>query len=161
MIRRLLIVAAALLLVLGVAIAILGVRSYRIGDSFFTRTHAGNFSLEIGRGRIWLAWSESDEKNVGLSHDSYRPAHSILTYGRAGQWGFWLDAQPRSDGGGRFSMVLPIWPIPTVLLLLPLGLTMRRARRNLRRKAGLCLTCGYDVRASIGHCPECGETIPA
>jgi hypothetical protein len=35
----------------------------------------------------------------------------------------------------------------------------RQAQRQHRLKHGLCRRCGYDLRASPGHCPECG-TIP-
>ena len=63
-----------------------------------------------------------------------------------------------TDGGGAtvhsvllFSMGLPL----IVPLVLPaLWLVRRRLRRT--RDAGLCLRCGYDLRATPDRCPECG-----
>jgi len=33
----------------------------------------------------------------------------------------------------------------------------RLADRRGRQARGLCANCGYDLRASRGRCPECGE----
>ena len=59
------------------------------------------------------------------------------------------------DGFGR--LFVPLWmpsglfAVLLVLCLLPLG------RRRKRKKLGLCVKCGYDLRASKDQCPECGQ----
>jgi hypothetical protein len=59
-------------------------------------------------------------------------------------------------GAGRVwqaRAVVPFW-LPTAALgLLP---AWRLARRGRRRLPGACQSCGYDLRASPGRCPECG-----
>jgi hypothetical protein len=42
------------------------------------------------------------------------------------------------------------------LVLVTRGLFVRRQRAT-RQNAGLCVACGYDLRASRGQCPECGS----
>jgi hypothetical protein len=47
------------------------------------------------------------------------------------------------------------------LLLLPLLLDIILCIKHRPLPPGHCLNCGYDLRASAGHCPECGAPIPA
>jgi hypothetical protein len=80
----------------------------------------------------------------------------------------------RDRGGGSVetlhAMNMVLYGIPSwALLLTTAGLPAASAaawwrRRNLarrRRSAGLCAGCGYDLRATPGRCPECGEGAAA
>ena len=87
----------------------------------------------------------------------------VLLQGRAiyakGRGGFaWMR--------GVFSEVPGSWYLavgaPHALLVglfavAPLLWVKRSWRRRRRGRRGLCLACGYDLRASEGRCPECGS----
>ena len=56
-------------------------------------------------------------------------------------------------------VVVPHWTVPAVFGVLPVTVHMFRRRR--RHRAGLCPSCGYDLRATPGRCPECGQVTCA
>lgn len=59
---------------------------------------------------------------------------------------------------GRY-LQLPFWSIALAASVLPAFSASRWIRRRRRTRSGRCLTCGYDLRASEGVCPECGTPI--
>jgi hypothetical protein len=60
-------------------------------------------------------------------------------------------------------VTMPDWPVASIAAILPgiWSFLFARRRGELRRRArrGLCAKCGYDLRASIKRCPECGTPI--
>ena len=53
----------------------------------------------------------------------------------------------------------PLWASVLLFLILPLVELPRMIRNFNRRRRGLCLNCGYDLRASPNKCPECGKVV--
>ena len=74
---------------------------------------------------------------------------------------YWPTDNP--DGWRRIAELdLPAWFVILVTAILPAMrlLGYRRYRRYRHRiAAGLCLSCGYDLRATPDRCPECGTPI--
>jgi hypothetical protein len=62
-----------------------------------------------------------------------------------------LYVRNRSIGYGDLIIVFGVVP---VLWLVHYSLV--RSLRVQRRQHGLCVECGYDLRATPGRCPECG-----
>jgi hypothetical protein len=60
-------------------------------------------------------------------------------------------------------VVIPYWFPVAATAIFPLIWLRERSNRIRSRKraaANLCTSCGYDLRASPGRCPECGATAP-
>ena len=65
---------------------------------------------------------------------------------------------------GRWSVSwavgVPYWFVALVSGLPPIVYARRAMRRRRLAMAGCCRRCGYDLRASSGRCPECGQSMP-
>ena len=58
-----------------------------------------------------------------------------------------------------FVIVGQDWNVALLFVILPAWWLVRCRKsvtRAQRRRAGLCTACGYDLRASVDRCPECG-----
>ena len=80
--------------------------------------------------------------------------------GFTGGSGFGPAAFPPAIGTtSTLGLVIPYWAIALLAAPLPIRglIRLRRWRRTRRRtRAGHCIACGYDLRATPDRCPECG-----
>jgi hypothetical protein len=74
---------------------------------------------------------------------------------------YWhLDDTP---GSSLRYLTFPLWSAALLFTLPIVPALFGRLRRARRNTAGLCTSCGYDLRATPDRCPECGadRTAPA
>lgn len=72
--------------------------------------------------------------------------------------GFTLVNAP-AMGTDNFIILVPTWSVAAIAALPPALWGGRRLRRRNRSRPGFCAACGYDLRASLDRCPECGKQI--
>jgi hypothetical protein len=100
------------------------------------------------RGVREMDWSVGPSRGVDLLRDCNRQALGFGLWPRRGDLKTWTYR----------AAIVPDWFLVVTLMALPAWrLIGRRKRLAVRRtRLGLCITCGYDLRATPDRCPECG-----
>lgn len=177
--RRLFTILAGISFLLCIGFAVLWVRSYWAFNTFsWPRPHGQGTSIDeyaaaSERGILWLryhpnAWE--DDFNGAIKNrwdfDSW-PACGTMGVAREETWGrtgFIYEGFQTKDSRAGFYISCPHWFAVATSAILPalwIQGVHRHRRRTRRIRLGLCLTCGYDLRASSDRCPECGTATPA
>ena len=172
--RRLFNILAAVSLVLGVGFAVATVRSAFVYDAVcyahlsemdgrYTQLvlccGGGSVGLEIVRVRLSSGELAMRRRMLGWScvRFALQPAewHAFSFH--------WQRGAGPGVTGWAWSAAIPAW-LPAAVAILSTVWMLRHRRADIgrcRRGLGLCLACGYDLRASGERCPECGTPIPA
>jgi hypothetical protein len=99
----------------------------------------------------------------GIEHQTTRGVANITSpvpsASLAGRLGFASAVYPWPGVGAERMFRVPTWfvVLTCVAAAAPSWYAWGRRRQRRRRKdRGLCRSCGYDLRATPGRCPECG-----
>jgi hypothetical protein len=152
-------------------VVILTVRTRRDGESFTYCGH-GHRVMVVFMGNSALALHQSlwgqDPKWEELRYpfDASDPAPVSDFFQDVSGKKLWhglgfYQVSHEADFDGTMIMA-PKWLLIALTALLPaLWIEAWRRRRKMARRVseGLCVTCGYDLRATPNRCPECG-TVP-
>jgi hypothetical protein len=165
--HRLLYLLTALSLLFWVAVCLQWARGRSHHDSIGYTSGHQTLAAGGGQGYVFLAWN-SNAREAGFSYLTYlsrEGEHPLLRTRHVAGFGVRLDSTtPALKAGATRTdwrvVVAPSWAVAAALAVLP-AMWLRRRRveraRAKRSLAGLCLRCGYDLRATPGRCPECGH----
>jgi hypothetical protein len=125
------------------------------------------FRLPDESDAAWLAGDSSPQ----VGHWSYprgSPAELSVLYVSNLKWHFGFGsgrfrAMTAPGGNGVATTVgtmrvyaVPWWCIAILTAMLPTFALLRWRSIRRRHRTGLCMHCGYDLRATPDRCPECG-----
>ena len=116
------------------------------GQLLFSASVGGYGVLPRLRDRLNIQWHCSDDETG--------------TEARGRVWpGFWWSLARDSDGKAFRDIEIWLGYVLIVTAICPATWVFLWWRRSRRSRPGHCSSCGYDLRASTGECPECGAAI--
>jgi hypothetical protein len=72
-------------------------------------------------------------------------------------FGFWAFYEPNPRYARFFlELMVPWWFLALLTAVLPVWRVKSWLKSRRRAEPGGCRVCGYDLRASVDRCPECG-----
>ena len=161
--RTLSIIATAISLLLLCAVTVLWVRSYSVCDMISCSSGKSFMSVHLVRGRVYFQtypdkplktfpddWGHHSSSAASFI-DAVSPGAGVLGFDQAViNMGFM-----GSTWRERWTVV-PYYALLVLSAILPAWTALRWRYLRKRVRRGLCPACGYDLRASPEHCPECG-----
>jgi hypothetical protein len=167
--RLMLNIATLLSVLLCIAAAGLWVRSHRRMD-VVRRWDAGRRTEEIflsNAGKVQLYANRyvhdpvaSLPEGAGMRRGTYVVRPGLLDDPSA-RLGFRAHFGRGASPDYGVGVTLPDWFIVAIAAALPGGRGLRRILRGRAAGPGVCVKCGYDLRATPERCPECGTIAVA
>ena len=158
MARRLLNLLTALSLLLCVAVCVLWVRSYwredQLGYEWSADPSVSHKSeFESDGGEVWVGRKRRNQPPIdggpGFYWDLSKPG--------SGGVGWFSTDWEGMDAWGSWGVGVPHWFLTLAFAVPPAVGVIRAHRKRRRLRFGLCRACGYDLRATLDRCPECGS----
>jgi hypothetical protein len=158
-------------LTITIALIAIWVRSACSGDLITITRGTNELRLRSDSGRLSAVLITQSQKPAGIMYHSTSPGYHGVWPGRATSecnllainFKRGINYEPllssfRPAGPcGPFYSVHAYHPLAIALAALPGAVILtRRWQSRTRSSAGLCIQCGYDLRATPDQCPECG-----
>lgn len=171
-----------ILLLLSVALTALEIRSFLVGDQWvcfsggqpsifvlsnygcleFMRASNSPDSFKHQDRQIYSEffgsfWSTRSQKK-GASHFQVYWGNDMGESAPYNVYGAYIDPLGKTPIP-YFGFIVPIWFLILITMGF-LGLCLYfRSRDSRKIKPGICIKCGYDLRATPERCPECGTAV--
>jgi hypothetical protein len=129
-------------------ISVVGDVGFAVGTQPHVSSPKSSWIHETDLTRSGMTMHNFLERSNGSPHDP-RSSGWFLGFGFV----FYDGPQPWV---GMRSIAVPHWFLAPLFAFLPAFHLRAAVRSRHRGRAGLCLQCGYDVRATPHRCPECG-----